>query len=82
MRRIVLAGVAALAFAPAAHAGCGIVTTPATGKAPLQVTLTAQCESAAYTWDLGDGTAAAGRTVQHVYAAGSWRPTHTSDSGT
>ena len=82
MRRIVLAGVAALAFAPAAHAGCGIVTTPATGKAPLQVTLTAQCESAAYTWDLGDGTAAAGRTVQHVYAAGSWRPTLTSDSGT
>ncbi|HET7128202.1 MAG TPA: L,D-transpeptidase family protein [Gaiellaceae bacterium] len=82
MRRIVLVGVAALALAPAARAGCGIVTTPATGKAPLEVTLTAQCDSAVYTWDLGDGTTASGRTVKHVYAAGSWRPTLTSDGGT
>jgi hypothetical protein len=81
MRRILLAGVAALAFAPAAHAGCGILSTPATGKAPLTVTLTAQCESTVYTWDLGDGTTATGRAVQHVYAAGSWRPTLTSDGG-
>ena len=76
-----LVGVAALAFAPAAHAGCGITTTALTGKAPLTVTLTAQCASTAYAWDLGDGTTATGQSVQHVYAAGSWRPTLTSDAG-
>ncbi|HEY2778160.1 MAG TPA: L,D-transpeptidase family protein [Gaiellaceae bacterium] len=81
MRRILLVGVAALAFAPAAHAGCGVATTTLTGKAPLTVSLTAQCASAAYTWDLGDGTTATGRTVQHVYGAGSWRPVLTSDAG-
>ena len=81
MRRLVLAGIAALAFAPAAHAGCGIGTTTLTGKAPLTVTLTAQCASATYTWDFGDGTTAKGPTVQHAYAAGSWRPTLTSDAG-
>jgi hypothetical protein len=81
VRRIVLVGVAALAFAPAAHAGCGITTTALTGKAPLTVTFTAQCESAAYTWDLGDGTTATGQSVQHSFAAGSWRPTLTSDAG-
>jgi hypothetical protein len=81
VRRIVLVGLAALAFAPAARAGCGVTTTPLTGKAPLTVSLTAQCQSAVYTWDLGDGTTAAGRTVQHVYAAGSWRPALTSDAG-
>jgi L,D-transpeptidase-like protein/putative peptidoglycan binding protein/PKD domain-containing protein len=81
MRRAVLVGVTALAFAPTAHAGCGIATTALTGKAPLTVTLTAQCESAAYTWDLGDGTTATGRSVQHRYAAGSFRPSLASDAG-
>lgn len=81
MRRLVLAGIAALGFAPAAHASCGIAATALTGKAPLTVTLTARCASAAYTWDLGDGTPAVGPTVQHSYAAGSWRPTLTSDAG-
>jgi hypothetical protein len=47
VRRLVLAGIAALAFAPAAHAGCGIAATALTGKAPLTVTLTAQSASAA-----------------------------------
>jgi hypothetical protein len=82
MRRAVLVGVAALAFTPAAHAGCGITATALTGKAPLTVTLTAQCESTAYTWDLGDGTTATGRSVQHAYAAGSFRPSLASDAGT
>jgi hypothetical protein len=68
-------------FAPVAQAGCGVATTALAGKAPLTVSLTAQCESSAYTWDLGDGTAATGRTVQHVYAAGSWRPVLTSGAG-
>ena len=81
MRRIVLVGIAALAFAPAAHAGCGITTTTVAGKAPLTVSLSAQCASATYAWDFGDGTTAAGATVQHVYPAGSWRPTLTSDAG-
>ena len=81
MRRLALAAAAALAFAPAARAGCGVVATPLKGKAPLTVTLTAQCESAAYTWELGDGTTATGRTVQHVYPAGSWRPVLASDAG-
>jgi len=81
VRRIVLVGVAALAFAPAARAGCGVTTTALAGKAPLTVSLTAVCESATYTWDLGDGTTATGRSVQHVYAAGSWRPALTSAAG-
>ena len=74
-------GVAALAFAPAARADCGVTTTTLTGRAPLTVSLTALCESATYTWDLGDGTTATGRSVQHVYAPGSWRPALTSAAG-
>ncbi|HST13472.1 MAG TPA: L,D-transpeptidase family protein [Gaiellaceae bacterium] len=81
MRRLVLVGIAALGFAPAAHAGCGITATPLTGRAPLTVSLTAQCDSTGYMWDFGDGATATGRTVQHVYAAGSWHPTLTSDAG-
>ena len=64
---------AAMALAPAAHAAAPAVTahaTPATGAAPLQVTLTAAGDAATYHWDLGDGTAADGAVVQHTYAAG------------
>jgi N-acetylmuramoyl-L-alanine amidase len=66
---------AALAFAPAAHAAAPAVSataTPASGAAPLQVTLTASGDLATYHWDLGDGTSADGASVQHAYAAGRW----------
>ena len=77
---------AALAFAPAAHAAAPAVTaqaTPASGAAPLQVTLTASGDPAAYHWDLGDGTSADGPIVQHTYAAGRYtaRVTATSALG-
>jgi lipoprotein-anchoring transpeptidase ErfK/SrfK len=81
MRRVAVVALIALAFAPAARAGCGVIATPPTGSAPLAVTLTAQCASSSYTWTFGDGTTAAGQSVQHVYAAGSWRPALTSDAG-
>jgi hypothetical protein len=71
----------ALTFAPVARASCGVVATRLAGAAPLTVTLTAQCASASYAWDFGDGTTAAGQTVQHVFAAGSFRPVLTSDAG-
>jgi hypothetical protein len=74
MRRAVVF-LAALTFAPAAHAAAPAVTaqaTPASGAAPLQVTLTASGDPATYHWDLGDGTSADGAVVQHTYAAGSY----------
>lgn len=74
-------GVVALVFAPVARAGCGVTTTPLEGSAPLAVTLTAQCTSGSYTWDFGDGSTATGQSVQHVFAAGSWRPTLSTDAG-
>jgi hypothetical protein len=62
-----------MALAPAAHAAPPTVTaqaSPASGAAPLQVTLTAAGDTAAYHWDLGDGTGAEGAVVRHTYAAG------------
>jgi hypothetical protein len=53
-----------------------------TGSAPLTVTFTGTCESVVYTWDFGDGSQATGRTVTHVFRAGYWHPTLTSDGGT
>jgi len=47
-----------------------VQATPASGAAPLAVTLTASGDAATYHWDLGDGTAADGAAVQHTYAAG------------
>ncbi len=85
MRRAAIL-VAALAFAPAAQAAPPTVTvraSPATGPAPLQVILTASGDAVLYHWDLGDGAAADGATVQHVYAAGLFtaRVTATSAGG-
>jgi hypothetical protein len=81
VRRLAIVGVVALVFAPVARAGCGVTASAFIGEAPLTVTFTAECASAAYTWDFGDGTTAVGQSVQHVFAAGSWRPTLTSDGG-
>lgn len=77
---------AALALAPAAHAAPPAVSaqaTPATGPAPLAVTLAATGDAAAYHWDLGDGASADGPIVQHTYAAGRFtaRVTATSAGG-
>lgn len=81
MRRVALVAFAALALPSVAHAGCGVSTTRASGRAPLTVTFTAACASSTYSWDFGDGTAATGQRVEHVYTAGVFRPTLTSDAG-
>ncbi|HSC51954.1 MAG TPA: L,D-transpeptidase family protein [Gaiellaceae bacterium] len=86
MRRFGVLFVAALAFAPAAHAAPPTVTasaSPASGAAPLQVTLSATGDAAAYHWDFGDGGTADGAVVQHTFAAGRFtaRVTGTSATG-
>ena len=78
--------VTAMVFAPAAHAAPPAVSahaSPANCPAPLQVTLTASGDLAAYHWELGDGATADGPSVQHVYAAGRFtaRVTATSPTG-
>jgi hypothetical protein len=77
--------VAAFAFAPAAHAAPPVVSvqaSPATGAAPLRVTLTATGDALLYHWDLGDGAAADGVSVQHVYPAGRFAARVTATSAT
>jgi N-acetylmuramoyl-L-alanine amidase len=81
MRRFALVALLFLAFAPAAHASCGTTSTAAAGKAPLVVTFTATCAATNYAWDFGDGEQSVGQSVQHVYAAGAWRPTLTTEAG-
>ena len=83
-RAVVL--VAALAFAPAAHATPPAVTVQASatkGPAPLTVTLTASGDLASYHWDLGDGSSADGPIVQHAYGPGRFtaRVTATAPNG-
>ena len=75
--------VAAMAFAPAAHAAppaVSVQVSPGSGAAPLQVTLTASGDLALYHWDLGDGAAADGpssstRTPREGSPRGSPPPT-------
>jgi PKD repeat protein len=67
---VLLAGLALAAPATAAPPVVTAVATPATGIAPLRVQLRAGGDAAGYTWELGDGTTAAGPTVTHVYPAG------------
>jgi PKD repeat protein len=78
----VLAASAAATLAPVASAACSETATPRQGSAPLTVTFTATCTSSVYTWNFGDGQQAQGQSVQHVYAAGRWQPTLTTDGGT
>lgn len=86
MRRLVLVAVTALVVAPAASSSrqdaCAVTATPITGAAPLQVTFTASCTSASYTWTFGDGQQAEGASVEHVYAAGRWTPSLGTDGAT
>ena len=77
---LVLLGGVAAPRASAAGA-CGITASNVSGRAPLTVQFTATCASAAYAWDFGDGMQATGQTVQHVFPAGVFRPTLTSDLG-
>jgi PKD repeat protein len=73
---------ALLSIAPSASAARTQVTveaTPATGQAPLTVAFTATGAVAAR-WDFGDGTSADGVTVEHLYAAGRWTASVTSQS--
>jgi lipoprotein-anchoring transpeptidase ErfK/SrfK len=81
VRRVALVALIFLAFAPVARAGCGASSSAVVGQAPLTVAFTAGCTSAAYTWDFGDGQQASGASVTHVFRAGYWRPTLTTDTG-
>lgn len=68
--RLALACVFALALAPAAGAATPVVSAGAsarTGAAPFEVTLRAAGDGTSYRWDLGDGSAADGPVVRHVY---------------
>jgi N-acetylmuramoyl-L-alanine amidase len=76
--RLLPAGAAAaLLLAPAAAAAPPTLAVSADvprGLAPLAITLAAQTDAVAVRWELGDGTAAEGSTVRHVYAtAGVYR---------
>ena len=82
MRRVALVALFVLVLAPSAHAApCGVTSTRVVGSAPLTVTFTATCTSATYAWSFGDGEEGLGASVQHVYGAGAFHPTLTSDAG-
>ena len=73
-----------LAFTAGASAAPPVVTataSPATGAAPLRVTLTASGDAVGYVWDLGDGATAQGAAVTHIYAPGRYVATVTATNG-
>lgn len=82
MRRalVVVAGLIVTASAHAAPPAVVASASPASGVAPLAVTLTASGDAASYTWELGDGTTAAGPEVRHVYGPGRFVATVTATS--
>jgi PKD repeat protein len=72
---IVIAVLAAIGPAPAAHAAAprvSINASPGRGAAPLHVTFQASGDLATYHWDFGDGTTADGAAVSHVYGPGAF----------
>lgn len=78
-RALALSALLLPAFAaPAAAAPPALSASPAAGRAPLAVTLTAD---RAVHWDFGDGASADGATVEHVYAAGDWTATASDAEG-
>jgi PKD repeat protein len=76
-----------LAFSPAATAAApptvAATATVTSGASPLHVVFTASGDAVSYHWDLGDGAAADGAAVDHVYQAGAFtvRVTGTSATG-
>jgi PKD repeat protein len=73
----------ALVFSPAAGAAPPTVSASAsatTGTAPLHVVFTATGNAGSYHWSFGDGTAADGAAVEHVYGAGAFRARLTATS--
>jgi hypothetical protein len=75
----------ALLFAPAAAAAPPNVTASASvrsGAAPLRVVFSASGDASSYHWAFGDGTAAEGASVEHVYGAGAFRAQLTATSTT
>jgi N-acetylmuramoyl-L-alanine amidase len=87
MRRSVLLFVL-LFFCSAPAAGATPTITlqasPASGQAPLDVTLAAAGDAVSYHWELGDGATAEGPIVQHRYETGRYtaKVTGTGDDGT
>ena len=81
---IVLAVV--LAFSPAATAAApptvSATATATSGASPLHVVLTASGDAVSYHWEFGDGGAADGATVEHVYQAGAFTARVTGKSAT
>ena len=78
MRRLAPVLIFLVWVAPAqAKPTVSIQATPATGPAPLNVTLTAAGDAVAYHWDLGDKAQADGPTVQHQYPTGRFTATVT-----
>ena len=80
MHRGLVLALALLIVAPAAGAArtdVSIQATPTTGAAPLRVAFTSAGATTTH-WDFGDGSAADGTAAEHVYAAGSWTATATS----
>jgi hypothetical protein len=80
---VLIAGLAFAGGALAAPPAVSVTASPAAGVGPLHVTLAAAGDAAAYAWDLGDGSSAAGATVSHVYRPGRFvaTVTATSESG-
>jgi len=67
---VILVGFVFAAGAAAAPPAIVASATPATGVGPLAVTLTVTGDPGTSSWVLGDGTAATGQTVRHIYPPG------------